>query len=78
MIWSEKALPVQVTSAFQVWIWNVNGLRGAQPLVLAAQRATHVLECIEHSTAEGGARPTLLCTGAAPPQVLCAVLGIST
>lgn len=47
-------------------------------MVLAAQRARHVLECVKHSTAEGGACPTLLCTGAAPPRVLCAVLGTLT
>ncbi|KAK4826977.1 hypothetical protein QYF61_012918 [Mycteria americana] len=64
----------------KVWVWVDGKLNMSQQCALAAKRANCVLGCIKHSVASWLREmilPTLHCTGAGPPQVLCAVLGAS-
>ena len=59
-------------------VWVDGRLNVSQQCALAAKRANRVLGCIKHSIASWSREVIVpLCTGAAPPQVLCAVLGAS-
>ena len=59
-------------------VWVDGKLNMSQQCALAAKRASHVLGGIKHSIASWLREVIVpLCTGAAPPPVLCAVLGTS-